>query len=77
MSETIKKTSADWAEEILSPDNVVVMDPDGWDRKNYIYSWFEELITLEEFKSRVLKSTCIGYPKSMKTYADVAPAIKK
>lgn len=29
-----------------------VLDPDGWDRKNYDYSWNEELITLEEYKNR-------------------------
>jgi hypothetical protein len=55
MSEEIKKTSADWQEEKPYP---VVYDPDGWDRKNFQFSWFEELITEEEYETRTLKSTC-------------------
>ena len=34
-----------------------VLDPDGWDRKNFIFSWHEELITREEFDKRYLAST--------------------
>lgn len=33
----------------------------GWDRKNYDYSWNEELITLEEYKNRCNRSTCMNY----------------
>jgi hypothetical protein len=36
------------------------MDPDGWDRKNFEYSFNEELITKDEFKTRIMFSTCIG-----------------
>lgn len=36
-----------------------VMDPDGWDRKNFNYSWYEEEITWEEFKLRAGQSTSI------------------
>lgn len=36
-----------------------IMDPDGWDRSNYNYSWYEEQITWEEFKSRAGQSTSI------------------
>ena len=32
-----------------------------WDRKNYDYSWNEELITLEEYKNRCNRSTCMNY----------------
>ena len=38
------------------------MDPDGWDRQNFKYSWFEELITQQEFNIRVMSSTCIKIP---------------
>lgn len=38
-----------------------VLDPDGWDRKNYDYSWNEELITLEEYKNRCNRSTCLHH----------------
>jgi hypothetical protein len=33
------------------------MDPDGWDRKNYEFSFNEEEITGEEFTSRLNRST--------------------
>lgn len=52
----IKKTSQQWQEENMK---TIVLDPDGWDRTNYQYSWFEEQITLEEYNSRVSKSTCM------------------
>lgn len=53
------KPSQQWYEELqaLYPD-FIVMDPDGWDRRNYQYSWHEELITNEEFEKRVGRSTC-------------------
>jgi len=43
----IKKTSAQW--QSLYP------------RKNYDYSWNEELITLEEYKNRCNRSTCLHH----------------
>lgn len=49
------KTSAQWAEE----KGVVVLDPDGWDRKNYHYSWNEEEITEAEFERRKSESTTL------------------
>lgn len=49
------KTSAQWAEE----KGVVVLDPDGWDRKNYDYSWNEEEITEAEFERRKSESTTL------------------
>ena len=52
----IKKTSQQWQEENMK---TIVLDPDGWDRTNYQYSWFEEEITLEEYNSRVFQSTCM------------------
>jgi|AntRauTorckE6833_2_1112554.scaffolds.fasta_scaffold05261_10 hypothetical protein len=36
-----------------------IMDPDGWDRSNYHYSWNEERITWETFKYRATQSTSI------------------
>ena len=52
----IKKTSQQWQEDNIE---TIVLDPDGWDRINYQYSWFEEEITLEEYNSRVFNSTCV------------------
>jgi len=48
------KTSSEWEEEC----KVIVLDPDGWDRENYHFSWFEEKITKEEFERRLMFSTC-------------------
>lgn len=53
MVEEIKRTSADWAAQL----GAIVMDPNGWDRRNFIYSWHEELITREEFDKRYNAST--------------------
>ena len=51
-----KKTSQEW----FMIDNIFnVIDPDGWDRKNFQYSWYEEKITYKEFKQRAMASTCM------------------
>jgi len=53
------KTSEEWQKE----SNVTIYDPDGWDRKNFQYSWYEELITRAEFEHRAMYSTCMFPPK--------------
>ena len=52
-----RKTSVEWEKEDES--GIVVLDPDGWDRTNYQYSYYEELITLEEYNKRKTWSTCM------------------
>ena len=49
------KTSEEWQKEFA--DQYRVLDPDGWDRRNYEYSWGKELITREEFEARAAMST--------------------
>lgn len=49
------KASSEWYE--LDRDKYVILDPDGWDRRNYQYSFYEEKITKEEYNSRVFMST--------------------
>ena len=56
-NEPILKTSEDWNKE----DTFIVLDPDGWDRSNYQYSWYEELITKDEYDKRFASST-VGDP---------------
>jgi hypothetical protein len=56
METPILKTSAEWYVDYP----IEILDPDGWDRNNYQYSWYEELITFEEFDRRVMKSTCMS-----------------
>lgn len=51
-----KQTSEQWQSAYPNPQ---VLDPDGWDRTNYDYSWGEELITYKEYMERVMLSTCI------------------
>ena len=50
------KTSKEWQE--IYPE-VTVLDPDGWDRQNYQYSWYEEKITHKEYMKRRMFSTCV------------------
>jgi hypothetical protein len=53
--EKTKKTSAEWCKHL----DVVIMDPDGWDRKSYDYSFNEERISFKEFTERKSKSTTL------------------
>mgnify|MGYP001612031644 CR=1 FL=1 len=50
MKNEIKKTSEQWQQQC----EYIVIDPDGWDRKNFDFSWNMELITLEEFNRRLM-----------------------
>ena len=68
MEEEILKPSAEW----IKGCNWEILDPDGWDRKNFHYSFYKEEITKEEFEKRLLASTVrfynpIGYTGN-KTY---------
>lgn len=53
------KMSSDWGIQF----GLTVTDPDGWDRQNFDASW-AELISEEEFKRRLSKSTSITFPKN-------------
>lgn len=52
------KTSQEWYDLVPESYKLVIMDPDGWDRTNYQYSFHEEKITKREFMNRVFMSTC-------------------
>lgn len=52
------KTSKEW-KELPEFNHITIMDPDGWDRKNYDYSFNVEKITLEEFNKRLIQCTCM------------------
>jgi len=52
-----KKTSKEWYDLASKEYKLKILDPDGWDRLNYDYSFYEELITEKEFIKRVLNST--------------------
>lgn len=53
VTKEIKKTSAEW----INYFNYEILNPDGWDRKNFDYSWNKEKITMTEFKKRLSFST--------------------
>ena len=55
------KTSQDWltAVQAETGDTITIADPDGWDRKNYEYSFNEELISRQEFDVRLSHSTVL------------------
>jgi hypothetical protein len=59
------KTSEDWKQELYP--NLVIIDPDGWDRSNYEYSFCEEKITKEEFEQRLMRSTVNNLSYGTKT----------
>jgi len=49
------KTSEEWNKQIQG--EITILDPDGWDRKNFQFSWHEELIDKNEFQKRMFSST--------------------
>lgn len=53
----VKKTSEDWYNEIYPNKELIILDPDGWDRRNWDFSWGEEEVTKEEFNRRLCLST--------------------
>ena len=57
VSEIGYKSSNEWAKLAFDSRGLVILDPDGWDRRNYEYSFHQELISEEEFENRLLKST--------------------
>ena len=53
------KTSDEWENSDLPEmKGTKVLDPDGWDRQNFDFSYYQELITKEEYLHRVGGSTC-------------------
>ena len=51
------KTSKEWYDLVPSEYRLKILDPDGWDRSNFQFSFYEELITKDEFKKRISLST--------------------
>lgn len=57
------RTSLEWLEEAMEESRLVILDPDGWDRANFSYSFYQELISKAEFEKRVGFSTCFYVPE--------------
>jgi hypothetical protein len=65
-NKTKLKTSKEWWDSIPVEVGLKILDPDGWDRQNFQYSFYEELITYSIFMSRLQSSTIqckIGFNK--------------
>lgn len=58
--EPVKKAAEIWCYDT----GIEILDPDGWDRRDYDNSWCEE-ITREEFIRRAAMSTCRAWPKPL------------
>jgi hypothetical protein len=56
---SLKKTSQEWTDILFVDLKLKVMDPDGWDRSNWKYSFEEEKVSVTEFRNRVARSTCM------------------
>lgn len=52
-------TSEQWSIIHKALTGQIVVDPDGWDRENYEYSWHKEEISYDEFMKRLEKSTTV------------------
>ena len=55
-----RRPSSVWYTILTAPEGIEILDPDGWDRKDFIYSWEKECITEVQYKQRLGLST-IGY----------------
>lgn len=53
----MKQTSEEW-HKTSKYSCVRIMDPDGWDRSDFYFSWYVEVITEKEFQKRLSMSTC-------------------
>lgn len=67
MSEEIKKTSYQWMEILCKKLHVLhlVISFDGWNNKDFSKSYYEELVTKNEFVDRLMRSTLMGSPKEL------------
>lgn len=53
-----RKMSAVWLKELYP--NITILDPDGWDRSKFNFSFNRQRITRSEFESRLMASTIEG-----------------
>lgn len=58
--EPVKKAPEIWCLDT----GIQILDPDGWDRKNYKESWYTP-ITRTEFIKRAMMSTCYRWPEPL------------
>ena len=61
--EEVLKTSQEWYLEKYPEHTLVILDPDGWDRTNWLYSWYEEKISEDTWMERLSLSTVVSGAK--------------
>lgn len=54
-----RKTSNEWWHDDPLFPKMRIADPDGWDRTKLKYSFYEEMVTKQEFEDRLMKSTLV------------------
>lgn len=61
-------TSRAWMQmDMNNHATYIILDPDGWDRQNYDYSFYEEKITYEEYNRRKNMSTVmLGFAEQLR-----------
>lgn len=59
VEEQVLKTSDQWLREDYP--RTVILDHGGWDRRNFTYSFYQELITETEFVRRTRLSTITSW----------------
>ena len=64
MNELIRKSSEEWFKELYD-GKIEIIDPDGWGRQNFDYSWYDEKIDIIEFEKRLMISTLNFLDESM------------
>ena len=57
------KTSKEWLDDLRNTANIVISDPDGWNRKNFDFSFNHEEITKKHFILRLRYSTVLSLDK--------------
>ncbi len=65
-----KRTSDKWCKELNINQNHI-LDPDGWDRINFQFSFYEHAIDKETFRMKLMKSTCMLNDKILKVLQDI------
>jgi len=56
-----RRPSSVWHKLLTVPKGIEILDPDGWDRKHFTYSWEKECITEREYEKRLSVSTLRWY----------------
>ena len=58
-----RKTSEEWFIELYPNNEIQILEPLGWDKKDFKKSYYEEKISKDEFNLRVLFST-VNYERT-------------